>query len=228
MIKRIIEHLIEKYQPKSIILHGSRVQGLNRPNSDWDLLLLSASKTKGKTEVFEGQSLDIEVLNEWSNPEEFIKTHGPIFQRASVLLDDEDNNGKSFLMSVQKILSKGKNLTDDEYNNRFLRMSRVLDKLLGSQDNPELYFMHAGVFAELSHRFWFEFKSQWSQPPYLGLPIIQKEDPKFYELISGLSRETNQPQRMIYAFNIYKILFPKEFETHPSIDLLLKLMIGKN
>lgn len=223
MEKKIIDHLVSKYGPKAIILHGSRVEGKNRPNSDWDLLVFSKSTTQGKTEIFEGQSLDVEVLKDLPTTEEFLKTHGPILQRASVLWDDEDNLGKSFLASVQTALSKGKILTPQEYDNRFLRMSRVLDKMLGTQDNPVLFFMHAGVFAELGHRFWFEFKSQWSQPPYIGLPRIQADDPAFYKLLSGLSIERKQPRRMGYAFEIYRNLFPKEFASHPSISSLLEI-----
>lgn len=223
MEKRIIDHLVANYQPKAIILHGSRVQGLNRPNSDWDLLLIGSSKVEGRAEAFEGQSLDVEVLNEPFNVDEFLRTHGPILQRTAVLFDDERGLGKSFVMAVQEVLLRGKNLTQVEYDNRFLRMSRVLDKMLGSQQNPELFFMHAGVFVELGHRFWFEFKSEWSQPPYIGLPRIQAEDPAFYSLLSGLSRELKQPLRMSYAFEIYKRLFPKEFTSHPSIEALREI-----
>ncbi|MGZ3775842.1 MAG: nucleotidyltransferase domain-containing protein, partial [Pseudobdellovibrionaceae bacterium] len=57
MKQKIVDHLVVKYHPKAIILHGSRVEGLNRPNSDWDILVISKSGVQGKTEIFEGQSL---------------------------------------------------------------------------------------------------------------------------------------------------------------------------
>lgn len=223
METKIIDHLIAKYRPKAIILHGSRVEGLNRPNSDWDLLVIVDSDAQGKTEVFEGQSLDVDVLNQLPRVEDFLKTRGPILQRATVLFDDESGLGRTFLSSVQEILAQGKNLSQQEYDNRFLRMSRLLDKMLGCASSPELFFMHAGVFVELAHRFWFEFKSMWSQPPYIGLPRIQMEDPFFYNLLCGLSRELEHPLRMNYAFQIYKYLFPKEYKEHLSITALLEI-----
>lgn len=223
MEKMIIDHLVAKYRPQAVILHGSRVQGFNRPNSDWDILVIAPSDVQGRTEVFEGQSLDVEVLKDPPSPEEFLKTHGPILQRATVLFDDESGIGQAFLSSVQKALAQGRRLSRQEYENRFLRMSRVLDKMLGARNNPELFFLHAGVFAELGYRFWFELKSLWSQPPYIGLPQIQSEDPAFYGLFSGLSREQKQPLRLAHAFGIYKALFPKEFINHPSLSALLEI-----
>jgi hypothetical protein len=221
MEKEIVDHLLNKYQPRFIILHGSRVDGMHRPQSDWDIALSSTTPAAHcVTEIFQGQSLDVENLGVDLDPKEFILKKGPIFQRARVIHDEAGTPGAAFLTEVQNILAMGRHLSSVEENNRFLRMSRVLDKMLGSLDAPELFFLHSGTLYELALRFWFEFRHEWSQAPYVAVKRIRLEDPGYYSLLQKLFERNSRTEALKASYQIYKIIFPERHSSHPSFKEL--------
>ena len=60
--KEIVAHLLEQYNPLAIYLSGSRANGRNRSDSDWDFHLVVADGVHPLSGVLHGFSIDIKYL----------------------------------------------------------------------------------------------------------------------------------------------------------------------
>jgi predicted nucleotidyltransferase len=58
-LNTIRQYLQRTYQPKAILLHGSRLRGDAMPHSDWDLLLVTDNPAAITPHTYEGYTLDL-------------------------------------------------------------------------------------------------------------------------------------------------------------------------
>lgn len=207
MEKEITEYLVSKYEPEAIILHGSRARGANREDSDWDTyVFVNEKEKKSATEQFEGQQLDIAVIYLPIEEYDFVDEVGPTLRRAKILYD-KDGIAARIMNEIQRVYGEGKKLSEQDILNRRNRFQRMLSRIKGTIDNDELFFYHAGSFYPSVIRYWFELKERWPEPPYDGLPIIEKEDPEFYKLLKVIAGSTENKKRAEAFEEIYKKLF---------------------
>ena len=59
-MQKIVDYLLSKYQPETIIVYGSFADGSNGPGSDFDALLLTdRMETNHDDSVVDGKPLDV-------------------------------------------------------------------------------------------------------------------------------------------------------------------------
>lgn len=85
--REIIDYLIEKYRPKAIILHGSRLSDDAFPDTDYDLAIITDNPDAVRPEYYNGCQLDASGVA----PQEAILKAGqtPIWP-CEVLFDGDD------------------------------------------------------------------------------------------------------------------------------------------
>ena len=61
---QIVEYLRENYKPDAIVLHGSRATGMQRPHSDWDIILLfnAQPERSSKREEIAGEDVEWKTI----------------------------------------------------------------------------------------------------------------------------------------------------------------------
>lgn len=206
----ILQFLKEKYAPEIVILHGSRAAGKNRPDSDWDIFVFTSLDIKGGTEQFMGEQLDVQTVYMPVKIEEFVDNYGYVLHNAKILLDNEEEFGRKILEEAVQMYSLGKKLTETELTNRTNYMSRILSRMSGSTEKPELFLLYLGYFYEKSLQYWFELKGKFSKPVYAAIPEIQEADPEYYALLEVLfSGHSTNAEKFLAAEKINQILFGK-------------------
>lgn len=89
MLKEITTYLIQKYDPKAILMHGSRVRGDYVLTSDYDLAVVTTEPEKVTPHAYKEYSLDVSGISITS---QLIETSAkvPIWP-LEVLFEDNDN-----------------------------------------------------------------------------------------------------------------------------------------
>lgn len=205
--QQITNYLIQKYQPAAILLHGSRARGLNRPNSDWDLFVFVDHDVKDDgSELWNGESLDIDVVKLPVAREDFFETFLGTLQVVELLYEVN--------RAIQPILELAKEmyaapfvLSKERYEHRKNYLRRLLLRLEGYLNQPELFSYYLAGFYETVFPYWYELKGGWSQPLYIAWPQIQKEDPEYAQLVTLLSSDTSTQTKLDAAKQINQRLF---------------------
>lgn len=205
--QKITEYIKQKYNPKAIILHGSRARGFNRSNSDWDMYVFVDNTIEGGSENHEGENLDIAIMYLPLEEYDFIDTFGTTLKGAKILYDT-DNIAVNLIAEAENIYGKGRILSERDVLNRKNRGARLLERIKGTVTKPELQLYHLGAFYESVIRYWYELKGEWQQPPYVALDEIQSRDPKFYNLLLIMATDNNCNDKANAADKVYQSLFP--------------------
>lgn len=200
----IISYIREKYNPKAILLHGSRVRGDRFDQSDYDLALIAENPDQIRPEFYQGCALDVSGMV----PTETILKAGqtPIWP-CVVLYDDEDGLGKRLLTQTEEAFKQGPlALTQEEFENRRNFSKRLIQRLQGRGQDPMIRFYYMGDFYPRVLRYWCELNQRWTQSVHLLLPLIAAEDPAFYQEVQALWTE----DYLKAAFRIHEYLFEKD------------------
>lgn len=205
--QQITDYLIQKYHPVAILLHGSRARGLNRPNSDWDLCVFVDRDVKDDgPELWNGESLDIDVVKLPITKEVFFETFLGTLQKTEVLYEQQ-GAAQSVLALAEEIYEAPYDLSDKRRRNRKNYFHRLLLRLEGYVDHPVLFFYYLSGFYENIFPYWYELKGRWSQPLYVAWPEIQEEDPEYAELVRVLSSTASTNEKLDAAKQINQRLF---------------------
>lgn len=184
----LVQHLITKYHPRAVVLHGSRAAGFARAHSDWDFAILVDKNVEGEREIVAGQNIEIRVL---------------------VLPFDESNIGDKWMVLREgniKVLYDPEHLLEDiikeittVYNQPLVNSEidivghkawyrSQLDGMIDYQNEQEAFFRKLGELYLRTIKYWFNFKHATYMPQvYLSLPRIEKEDPEYFALIKILA-----------------------------------------
>lgn len=184
--KLIRDHLIKKYDPEAIILHGSRAKGRGRFNSDWDLYVLVRNQTEGGTEDFEGESLDVDIVHLPIEEVDCRSRFRETLQSSEILLDP-NGTAKNIIAQMEQIYAEGRQLSLEEQENRINFITRVVKRLESYGGEPGIFFYHLGLFYEKAIRYWFELQGKWSLPIYEALPYIAEYDPEYSHWLEVLA-----------------------------------------
>ena len=208
MKEKIVQYLKNKYFAEIIILHGSRASGKSRDNSDWDIFVFTNKDVKGNPGEFDGQKLDVNVIRLPFERDEFIDDYGRNLHNAELLLDNEDKTGKNIIEEGKKYYALGRNLTTREYANRKNYMSRIIDRMSGTVDKPERFFLYLGYFYEKALQYWFETKGRFSKPVYDAVEVIKAEDDNYYQLLETIfSNTVSNEDKLKSVKELQKFLF---------------------
>ncbi len=186
--QKLIDHLKEKYNPRAILIHGSRATGFAREHSDWDFAILVDKNVEGEREIIDGQNIEIRVL---------------------VLPFDEAKMGERWMVVREgniKVVYDPENLLEDSikkvtsYYNQPLVNTEIditghkawyrsqLDGMIDYQHEQEAFFRKLGELYLRTIKYWFNFKHNTYMPQvYLSLPKIEKEDPEHFKLLKILA-----------------------------------------
>lgn len=213
---QIISYLREKYNPVSIMLHGSRATGNSREHSDWDFFLIVSEidNPKGyeyKEEKFIDQHVDPCLLT-YPIKDDFMKNKFIMISPSIKILYDTENIGKNLLEESLDLWRKGIYLSDKEKQDARFFLARCCDRLLDSygSDNDPLFFYRLGKdFFPLAINYWFTIlHKQFTLPPYTALDKINKEDPEYYMNLEVLWSNKSKEEKYKSANYIYRKLFP--------------------
>jgi predicted nucleotidyltransferase len=204
--KKVVEHIKERYNPFSIILHGSRAREMNKEKSDWDLYVLVKEKIDALPETFEEFGIDVEAIVVPVPDDKIISIFGGNLRVAKILFDT-DYIGANLISQAEKIYKEGRKLDSRQYADRKYFVLRRLERMKMYENEPGIFFAHTAAFYGAILRYWFEVKSLWSEPIYIALPYIQKEDPIFYSWLETLYNNDPIMDKIKAAENIYNDLF---------------------
>jgi predicted nucleotidyltransferase len=181
----ITAYLVKRFKPKAILLAGSRAQGLAKKGSDWDIFVYTEKEGRNAYVVRKGETLDI-TLKVWArvagNP--LTNPYGPLYP-VEVLYDETEGEFGAMLASTVQLKRKGPARAYPlACAERREKLERWVEKLKKHRTHPEENFYYAGWAYELFVRVWFENRNRWPLPPAQAFPVIKKEDPKFFRLLS--------------------------------------------
>lgn len=206
--QRITDYLIKKYQPVAIVLHGSRARGMERLNSDWDLyVFVDRDGVNGDPELWEGESLDIDVVKLPVSEMDFIETFLGTLQVTEILYE-VSGAVRSLLATAQEIYARPYPLSSERLLRRKNYVHRLLLRLEGYQTEPELFAYYLAQFYEELFRYWYELQGEWSQPVYLAWPRIQIDDPAYATLLTLLAGPSDASSKIQAAKQLRQRLFP--------------------
>jgi hypothetical protein len=197
---KLITHLQDKYNPEIILLGGSRAKNTERVDSDWDIYLIGDYKIENEqvSEEFLGEHLDIALFPKFCLKDKVLRLfYGPVSD-VKVLFDNEDNFGFQIVEATKEAyLNKPNSLTPAQILEKTSYLNRILSKIEGYKDKPEVSFFHLAQFYQIAIPFWFEFHSKWSMPVQYALPIIESVDPMFYNLLNSIITTTKVEEQII-------------------------------
>lgn len=205
----IINALKEKYHPVAIILHGSRAVGKDRPNSDWDIIMLFKGEIprKSNREMIDDADVEWKAATLPVETVDIFSAFNVHLQFAKVLWE-EYGEGTDILRRASEVYAKGPNLSQDEVRRERLFMEH---KLLGMQDDIDMsamFLRHLGVFFNRSSNLWFEIlHNEFPKPYYLAIPEIQQRDPGYSKYLSILSSGASNEEKIETGKGIMKKLF---------------------
>ncbi len=102
-LQEIVDYLTKKYSPLAILMCGSRVYGKPRPDSDWDLLLITEKRKDRIKKTWKGYNLDVHVVNENYFKHNFAPDWAPPIAK-SIILKDTGNVGEKLIYFMKKFL----------------------------------------------------------------------------------------------------------------------------
>ncbi len=209
--KKLKEYLITKYSPLAIILHGSRASGRNRPNSDWDIVLVSKEKKVPESEIIDGIVTDITILDPDISDEILLKEIRNIFKRARLIFDTH-NIGQNLLVRAQRLASSGYKMEPGEYEEKKMFLFRSLQRLSDFAGVDQVAFAyHLGSFIQRSVNFYFQLNNQWSESVGVASARIKIENPEFFKDLEIVCSNGSPFAIVESAKRIYKFLFAEEF-----------------
>lgn len=184
-MEKIIAYLRQNYNPKAIILHGSRLREDCPSTSDYDLVLVGSNEHVIVPHRFEDVMLDIGNVA-IDTPIIEAGNNVPVWP-LQVLFEDEAALGTALSERTHAAYLRGAApLSAQEWENRKNYMARMLDKLEARGADPAIRRYYLSDIYTRVLRYWFEKRNRWTLTAYLALPVIQKEDAAFHRLMEAL------------------------------------------
>lgn len=185
MIEDITKYLIDQYNPMAILWHGSRVRGDATPSSDYDILIITSTPNQVKSHEYHGAALDLEG----ASPDLKIIQAGdgsPIWP-IQLLFDTVEKAGETLLRNTEKAyLTPRPSLSDSDWQARQAYTTRLINRIMSRGQDPLVRNLYLADFQYRMIRYWFEKNQRWTCSLYLALPIIEREDSAYFQLLKNL------------------------------------------
>lgn len=201
MIKdnRILEYLINEYNPSSIIIYGSFADETNDERSDFDALVISNdSYKKHDDSVIDTTELDVFIYSKGYfldkdkyDVREFLQIQN------GLLLLDRDGMGAKLLQDVESYITKYEPKSITEKQTEISWCKKMLQRI--ERGNTEgLYRWHWLLVDSLE--IYFDLKDQMYLGPKKSLDLLYRYDKKGFEIYNeALSiREVNSLRKWIH------------------------------
>ncbi|MEK7531743.1 MAG: nucleotidyltransferase domain-containing protein [Patescibacteria group bacterium] len=209
--QKIVEKLKEKYHPAAILLHGSRAVGKERKHSDWDIIMIFDKKIpkEGYREEINGEDVEWKAFTIPAKEKSITEIFDVYLQFAKVLWEKDEIGSNLLKMATAEYAKGPKQYTEDEIRREKQFFSHKIQGLIDDQDTQYLFFRHLCVLRTLAIRLWFELlNKRFSQPLYLAMPLIKKEDLRFYRnLVSFTAFETSPTKKIKNAKSMFVRIF---------------------
>ncbi len=100
-LKEIVRYLVKKYKPLSILMTGSRVYGAPRPDSDWDILVITEKKKDRIKKPWHGYNLDVTAVHKNYFRRNFAPDWAPPIAKSRIIMDT-DKIGRNLIDFMKK------------------------------------------------------------------------------------------------------------------------------
>ena len=211
----IVHHLLRSYCPDSIILHGSRANGMARAHSDWDIIMLFAKRDVPRSNFRETISSAIVEWRAYKTPvhqKDIISTFN-VYLQFSQLLFDKDNIGASIIDLARAAYAKGPCLTSEEVTRSKLYLHYKITSLIKDRQTDYLARRHINDLSAGAIKSWLEIKhNKFSLPVYYSVPLIRDVDPQYHSYIAILtSCNVEDAEKIMAAQQIFFHLFNEQY-----------------
>jgi predicted nucleotidyltransferase len=209
MEEKLTTYIKEKYQPRAIVLHGSRASGNARAHSDWDFAILVDEKVEGDREIINGENIEVRVLV-LPFKEEEIESRWIVLREGNCkTLFDPEKITESIIAAVTEYYKKPMVFSKAEVIGHKAWFRSHVDGMIDYRDEPEAFFRKLGELYTRCISYWHHFlRHTYMGQVYISLPKIKKEDPEYYALIQVLASNATNDEKINAAEEIYNRLFP--------------------
>lgn len=179
MKEKIINYIIEKYDPEIFIIYGSYVDGSNNENSDLDGIIFTNKKCEFHNgEIVDGVMLDVFIhhTSEFNNRIDFSR-YVQIFD--GKILIDKTGRGRKLLEGVKNFIANNSTMPNDIKIQSMKWCKKMLMRT--KRNDAEGYFRWHWLIMD-SLELYCNFKDKYYFGPKKTLIYMEKEDSKAYEL----------------------------------------------
>lgn len=201
MQNSIVEYLKENFHPDSIILHGSRARGKERPHSDWDFILLYLQPTlvKNGRLFVDGQNVEYSVT---ALPvTDIFGTFDTKLNKAKVIFDT-DNIGTGLIAEATAFYNKGVHWNEEKRASHKLWLEGRIAGMGDNIDNPLLFQKYFSDFYGRVFNYWYWLVAhQHSEPIYIAVDEIKEKDPIYFEMLGEMVDSSSSSERRVQLAN---------------------------
>jgi predicted nucleotidyltransferase len=206
MEQKLTQHIIERYSPLAVLLHGSRASGNERTHSDWDFAILVNEKIETEREVIDGQNIEIRVLVV-PLPELNDQNKNPwiVLRDGNVkVLFDPSNIALDIIEKVTAFYKLPPHFSETDISSHKAWYRSQLDGMIDYKDEQEAFFRKLSELYPRVIMYWFHFVRHTYMPQvYYSIPIIKKEDPEYFELLEKLASSISNQEKIEIAEQVY-------------------------
>ena len=197
MQNSIVEYLKENFEPDSIILHGSRARGKERPHSDWDFILLYRQPTlvKNGRLFVDGQNVEYSVAV--LPITDIFGTFDTKLNKAKVIFDT-DNIGSGLIGEATAFYAKGVHGNEEKRASHKLWLEGRIAGMGDNVDNPLLFQKYFSDFYGRVFNYWYWLvANQHSEPIYIAVDEIKEKDPVYFEILGEIADNSSSSERRV-------------------------------
>jgi predicted nucleotidyltransferase len=186
--QKLVQHLVQKYNPRAMLIHGSRAEGFAREHSDWDFAIFVDKEIEGDREIIEGQNVEVRVLV-LPFDENKIGDRWLVVREGNIkVVYDPENILEGIIEKVTTYYNQPLIHTEADISGHRAWYRSQLDGMIDYQNEQEAFFRKLAELYMRTIRYWFNFKHNTYMPQvYLSLPRIEKEDPEHFKLLQILA-----------------------------------------
>jgi len=212
--EKVVEYIKKEYRAEAIIFVGSRAVGDFKPNSDWDIWIITDNKnmkderdTKGKYGL-QGEDFDLYTC---STKQKFDWNLFWLRLRFHKIMYDPKGFGARLVKQAMKEYDKGPKVTREWVLGRRDKATRYMNKFEDNLEDKNYAELFNGIcwhFVENIIDWWFMFRKEWPLRRQNKFDYIKKKDPKFYfQLQKVFSDKTSFKQKVDAFRKIHDIFF---------------------
>jgi len=210
--KKIVAHLIKKYRPLGIILHGSRAGNYATQHSDWDFFVLCSEKTNAKRRhesLWIGKEFIDSMIWQFPIGKSDLKNYFAKYCGIAKLVYCSDPLVDKMFSQVKAIHNQGVYLTTKEISLAKKDIEQALIRLHDwMHDDLGVFFLRSADIYQTLYNCWWNIKNNaYSVSPRQGLLVIKSKDEKFFHLLQTISSNSNNLKKYRALLSAKKYIF---------------------
>ncbi len=204
---KIVQYLIETYNPYSIIIYGSFSNGTNNENSDFDALIITDNINKHDTNIIDDTVLDVfiylvELFEGNYDPQDFVQVYN-----GKIILDNKQI-GQKLIDDVRYYVDNMPRKTTSEIEDELKWCEKMLNRI-GHEDAEGYYRWHLllveslEIYCDINGLYYFGSKNV--------LNTMKSEDKQSYEIYFCALRELDRSHLTEWIRNLSN-LYSKKYK----------------